>query len=326
VQGIGLYGASATVDSIRKARALTCGIDLSEGEYSMTDEHGSRVAFDRDLCQGVAAAILGRGAHIVVHGYPDDETALAALRSGEVDLIPSISDDFSHSFNMDIGLTRPVLYDGLGLMTPRALKAASAADLKGKKICVLSETETEVNLHAWFEHRHLDFIPFPFQEEGEMEAAFVTHNCSALAADKTRLAASRVGFGSIAKDYEILPDTMSKDPLAAAYRRNDSVFGAIVDLTMEVLLQAEESGITASNLALRQASQDPDVARLLGNTHELGRPLGLEDAWPAHVIAEVGNYGEIFERDLGSRSPLQLPRGQNALWSEGGLMQARPLK
>jgi general L-amino acid transport system substrate-binding protein len=325
-QGIGFCAAGATVESIRKAGALTCGIDLSEGEYSMTDEHGARVAFDSDLCQAVGTAILGRGAQIVVHGYPDDETAVAALRSGEVDLIPSLSDDFSYVSLSDIGLTQPVLYDGLGLMVPRSLKVASAAELKGKKICALSETETEVNLRAWFAQRHLDFISYPFQEEGEMEAAFVTENCSALAADRTRLAASRVGFGSIAKDYQILPEVLSKDPLAAAYRRSDAVFGAIVDLTIDILVQAEESGVTAGNLAGLVPSKDPVVERLLGKTRELGRPLGLEDAWPARVIAQVGNYGEIYERDLGAGSPLQLPRGQSALWTGGGMMQARPLK
>jgi general L-amino acid transport system substrate-binding protein len=325
-QALSLHAASPTVDSIRKAGALTCGIDQSEAEFSMTDEHGSRVNFDRDLCQAIAVAILGSDARVVVKGYPDDTTALAALGAGEVDLIASVSDDFSHAASNSIGLTRPVLYDGVALMVPRSSKVTSAAGLSGKKICFLAETETEVNLRAWFERRHLDFVPFPFQEQGEMEAAFVTNNCSALAGDQTRLANARTGFGSRARDYLILPDTISKDPLAIAYRRNDAVFGNIAELTIDVLVQAEESGLAMSNIAAMQASKDPAVERLLGKTHELGRPLGLNDAWPAHVIAQVGNYGEIFRRDLGDGSPLQLPRGWNALWTEGGLMQARPLK
>jgi general L-amino acid transport system substrate-binding protein len=325
-QGVALYAASPTVDSIRKAGTLTCGIDQSEAEYSMTDEHGSRVAFDTDLCRAVAAAILGDGNKIAVKGYPDDETALAALGSGEIDLIPSISDDFSRISNKEIGLTQPVLHDGGGLMVPRAAKITRAAELAGKKICFLAETETELNLHAWFESRHLDLVPFPFQEEGEMEAAYVSNNCTGLAGDLTRLTNTRAAFGSVAKDYVILPESLSKDPMAMAYRRGDAGFENILEATIDVLLQAEESGLTAKNLAALQASKDSTIQRLLGKTHELGQPLGLDDAWAAHVIAAVGNYGEIYQRDLGEDSPLKLARGLNGLWMDGGLMAARPLK
>ncbi len=325
-QGVSLYAASSTVDSIRKAGFLTCGIDQNEAEFSMSDEHGSRVAFDSDLCKAVATSILGNNPRLVVKGYPDDGTSLAALRDGEVDVVASVSDDFSHASDSTVGFTHSVLYDGQDLMGPRSSGVTCASELSGKKICFLAETEAELNLRAWFERHQLELIPFPFQEEGEMEAAFVTGNCVALSGDLTRLANTRVAFGSHAMDYQILPEVLSKDPLASAYRRGDPIFGNIVDATINVLLQAEEDGLTSSSVGAMRASKDPAIERLLGKTHELGPPLGLDDAWAAHIIAETGAYDEIFRRDLGEDSPLHLSRGQNASWTRGGLMQALPLK
>ncbi len=320
-----LHASSPTIEAIRKSGTLTCGIDQSEAEFSTEDEHGSRFAFDRDLCTAVATAILGRHPHIVVHGYPDDRTALSALSHGEIDLLASVSDDLSH-LDRSIALGRTVLYDGYALMVPRSSGMAHASDLAGKKVCFLAETEGEVALRAWFKRRSLNLVPFPFQEEGEMEAAFVTGNCTALAEDLTRLGTTRVAFGATAKDYIILADVLSKDPLASATRRDDPAVGTLVNWTVNILIQAEEDGITAAHAADTATVKEPAAARLLGKTHEMGHPFGLAEDWAANVIQEVGNYGEIFNRDLGAGSPLHLPRGQNALWTQGGLMMATPPK
>ena len=317
---------SPTIAKIRKANALVCGIDQNEAEYSTTDDHGARVAFDQDICKAVAAAVLGPNAKVVVEGYPDDQTAMAALRSGEVDLIASLSADFAHATDPSLGLTRPVLYDGVAVMVPASSHVTRTQDLSGKKVCFIAETEPEVALRAWFEANHLVFVPFPFQEEGEMEAAYITNNCTGLAGDLTRLAVTRSDFGPHAEDYILLPEVISKDPLAIAWRISDPQWGKFLDWVVNALLQAEESGITAANLDAMRASHDPVVERLLGNTHELGRPLGLDDRWAANAIAAAGNYGEIFIRDLGAKSPLHLSRGQNELWNHGGLMYALPFK
>jgi general L-amino acid transport system substrate-binding protein len=319
-------GAQSTVEKIRKANALVCGIDQSEAEFSMEDGHGPRVAFDKDLCKAVAVAVLGKDAKVVVKGYPDDQTSMSALRAGEIDMIASLSADFTHTTDADVGVTRPVLFDGVGVMVPIASGVTRVRELSGKKICFLTETETEVTLRAWFESRHLVFVPFPFQEEGEMEAAYITNNCVGLAGDLTRLAATRVEFGELAKDYVLLPDAISKDPMGMAYRRSDAAWGRILEWTINVLVQAEESGVTSGNVAAMRKSDDPIVERLLGKSREVGRPVGLDDDWAARVIEAVGNYGEMFERNLGAGSPLKLPRRQNALWSDGGLMYALPLK
>jgi general L-amino acid transport system substrate-binding protein len=320
-----LHASSPTVDSIRKAGALVCGIDQSEAEFSMTDEHGSRVAFDHDLCKAVAAAILGKPARVIDKGYPDEETALEALRKKEVDMVASVSDDFSHSTLANIGLSRPVLFDGESFLVSRASGVKRASGLSGRKICFLAETETELNLRSWFEQRRLDFVPFPFQEEGEMEAAYVTANCAALAGDLTRLANIRVAFGHRAKDYTFLPEIIARDPLASAYRRDDPGFGNIVDWTINVLLLAEELGVTAQNARVI-SHHNAATGKLLDEARVLERPLGLDDRWTIRVIESVGNYGELFRRDLGEDSALKLPRVQSTLWNHGGLMQGLPLK
>ena len=318
--------AETAVEKIRKANALVCGIDQSEAEFSMEDSHGPRVDFDKDLCKAVAVAVLGKNAKVVVKGYPDDLTSMAALRAGEIDVIASLSADFTHTTDADIAVTRPVLFDGVGVMVPIASGVTRVRELSGKKICLLTGTETEVTLRAWFASRRLNFVPFPFQEEGEMDAAYVTKNCVGLAGDLTRLAATRVEFGELAKEYVLLPDVISKDPMGMAYRRVDAGWGRILEWTVNVLVQAEESGVTSVNLEAMRKSDDPMVERLLGRSHEVGRPVGLDDDWAARVIGAVGNYGEMFERDLGAGSPLKLERRQNALWSDGGLMYALPLK
>jgi general L-amino acid transport system substrate-binding protein len=315
---------SPNVERIRKAGVLHCGIDESEAEFSMTDEHGSRGAFDRDLCTAVAVAILGPRARVDTKVYPDEDNALAALRHGDVELVASVSDSLSHS-SVDVGFSRPVLYDGASFLILKSATITHASELSGKKICFLAETEVEVTLRRWFKQHHLDFLPFPFQEEGEMEAAFLTGNCTALVADLTRLGNSRAAFGEHAKDYKFLPEVISADTLAAAYRTGDPGFANIVNWTLEVLLQAEESGVNAKSIHSRQNVEDPVVRQLAGKTHEMGRSLGLDDDWAANVIEAVGNYGEIFERNIGTGSPLQLPRGQNALWTQGGMMQALSL-
>ena len=311
-----------TLAHIQQTHQLTCGLDQSEAEYSSTDEHGPRVAFDRDLCRAVAVAILGRDARIVIKAYPDDQTAMKALQSGEVDLIPTLSDDLTHQA-ADIRLSRTILHDGVALLVRKA------GPLTRKKVCYLAETEAETAVTQWFRTHQVPIVPFPFQEEGEMEAAFLSRNCDVLAADATRLVTARAEFGVPASGFVILPQVLSNDALAAASREDDKAFALIVTWTFEALLEGEAQGITAANADIR-LQNDRSAARLLGLTHEPARLLGLRDSWVADVLAVTGNYAEIYRRDLGEASPLNWPRGQNRLvrggGQDGGLMQPRSLK
>ncbi len=318
--------AATTLDRIRQTNTLRCGINEETPEYSTSDDHGARRAFDDDICKAVAIAILGPSARVTTITYPDDVASMEGLGKGKVDLLPSLTLDLKHSSVTGVVFSPPLLYDGVGFLVPSAANINHASELSNKKVCFLAETEVEVALRAWFLRQHLKFLPFPFQEEGEMEAAFVTGNCTGLAGDLTRLATTRLAFGPLAARYTLLPEQISKDPLAAASRSDDPAFAAIVRWTLEILLQAEESGLTHRNIASATNNPDPTIQILTGSTHEMGSSLGLDNLWAMHVISAVGNYGEIYDRDLGDKSPLKLPRTFNRLDTQGGLMYVLPLK
>ncbi len=317
-----------TLARVRAAGVLHCGIDKEEAEYTTSDDHGNREAFDADLCRAVAVAVLGENAQVKVTHYPDDRTAMQGLGAGEVEMVATLSDDFTHAVGTNLTLTRPVLWDGVGFLVPSKSTATRARQLNGKKICFLAETTVEESVRAWFAREHLEFGPFPFQEEGEMQAAFSTGNCGALAGDRTLLAETRAAFARRGKPARLLPECISKDPLAAATRDNDPQWAAIVNWVIEALIQCEESGVTQTNAqAMRaRADRDPMLRFLLGASHEIGPALGLDNDWVARVIAATGNYGEIYERDLGGGSTLNLPRDENNLRRHGGLMTALPPK
>jgi len=228
--------------------------------------------------------------------------------------------------------TRPVLWDGAGFLVLGSSTVMRARQLSGKKICFLAETAVEESVRSWFARERLEFIAFPFQEEGEMEAAFATGNCGALAGDRTRLAGTRALLAQHGKLARLLPELISKDPLSAAVRDDDPQWVAIVSWVMDALVQAEESGVTSKNVEStggrveQNQGGDPELWFLLGGSHQIGTGLGIADDWVVQVIKVTGNYGEIYERDLGSGSALKLPRGENELREHGGLMIALPPK
>jgi len=324
--------SSLTLARVRAAGVLRCGIDIEEAEYSTSDDHGDREAFDADLCRAVAVAVLGKNARVDGTRYPDDRTSMSGLGEGRVEMVASLTDDFTHAAGTHLAFTRPVLWDGVGFLVPASSTVTRARQLSGKKICFLAETAVEESVRAWFAREHLNFVPFPFQEEGEMEAAFATGNCTALAGDRTRLAQTRAALAHHGHRTRLLPESISKDPLAAAVRGDDPQWAAIVNWVMEALIQAEESGVTQANVqSMRRRAAvaqggDPELRFLFGDSRQIGPALGLENDWASRVIAATGDYGEIYERDLGSGSPLQLPRGENNLRLQGGAIAALPFK
>jgi general L-amino acid transport system substrate-binding protein len=320
--------APSTLSRLRASGVLRCGIDVAQAEYSTSDDHGNRSAFDADLCKAVAVAALGKDARIQTINFPDDQAAMQALIKGEVDLLPTLTDDFSHTAKTHLRFTRPVLWDGISFLVPDQSKATHATQLSGKKICFLAETHVEESVRAWFAREHLSFVPFPFQEEGEMQAAFATGNCAALSGEATRLAETRIALAQRGMHLRLLPERISQEPLAAAVRDDDSQWAALVQWVMEALVQAEEIGITQANVQAmqKQASNNPTLRFLLGASHEVGAALGLDNSWVAHVIAATGNYGEIYQRDLGGGSPMKLSRNENNLRRRSGLMTSLPFK
>ena len=325
-------GASATahngstVDRIKAAGSLPCGINTEEPEYSTQDAHGNHVVFDTDICKAVAVAVLGPNAKFTVLPFRDEQDALKALKSGKIALLATGSANFMNTANAGLGFARPIFYDYQAFFVNKTMGVSSPKDLAGKKVCFLGGTEIEMQLTSYMQREKIKFLPFPFQEEGEMEAALVTGNCAAVTADVTQLGYERLGFRGVAKNFEILPDVIAKDPLAPTYHLDDPQWAAIVNWTVEALIQAEESGVTQANLPEMKKSDDMVVRRLVGTERGYGQYLGLDDEWAARVIEAVGNYGEMFERDLGSGSVMKLARGLNNLWTQGGLMYALPMR
>ncbi len=322
----GRPAVAQTLAKVRAAGQLSCGLNREEPEYSNLDAHGNRALLDVDLCKAVAVAVLGPNAKFTMTPYSDEADSLKALAGGAVDLVSTATPSLTHSAGSGLTFGRTMLFDSQALMVNTAAGIHTAQELTGKKVCYLTETEIELNLQAWMRRQGIAFLPFPFQEEGEMEAAFLTGNCLAISADATQLAYERIAFRGRGRSYEILPDVLSKDPLATATRSDDAAWSAIVRWVDEALVSAEEWGVTQGDATAMRGDPDPAVQRLLGVTAGIGRPLGLDDGWALRVVEAVGNYGEIFARDLGPNTPMRLVRGQNRLWTDGGLMVAAPLR
>ena len=316
----------STLEKIKAAGSLACGSNIEEPEYSLQDAHGSHAALDHDICMALAVAVLGTHAKFSIVPFQDEEDALKALKADKIAVLATGSPNYINTTNRGFGFAPPIYYDYQGFLVNKTKGIASPRDLAGKKICFLTGTEIEAQLGGYMRREKIKWLPFPFSEEGEMEAAFVTGNCAAISADVSQLSYERIAYKNRAKDFDILPDVIAKDPLAPTYLLDDPQWAAIVNWTVEALIQAEESGVTQANLAEMMKSDDVVIQRLLGVHRGYGQYLGLDDAWAARVIEAAGNYGEIYERDLGSGSVRKLPRGPNNLWTQGGLMYALPIR
>ncbi len=206
--------AGTTLDRIKTAGSLPCGVNTEEPEYSTQDAHGNHVVFDIDVCKAVAVAVLGPNAKFTVKQFRDEQDALKALKSREIALLATGSPNYLNTANKGFGFARPIFYDYQAFFVNKTMGIASPKDLAGKKVCYLGGTEIEMQLQSYMQRENIKWLPFPFQEEGEMEAALVTRNCAALSADVSQLGYERRGFKGVAKDFEILPDVIAKDPLA----------------------------------------------------------------------------------------------------------------
>jgi general L-amino acid transport system substrate-binding protein len=314
------------LDRVRATQTLACGLNRDLIEYSKGDGHGNRAQFDADLCTAVAAAVLGPHAKVTLTAFPDEPESFKGLVKGDVELVPTATPDFGNTVMSGLDFGYPILFDAQSFIVPKVLHIKSIADLSGKRICYLDQTGVSDNLHDYVTRVKFDFRPFPFQEQGEMEAAFITNNCQAIASDITQLANMRLTFRRLADNYEILPETIAPDPLAPVYPANDREWAAIVQWTLQALLLAEAEGVTRANVDSKLGSEEYQIQRLLGRTKGYAGKLKLPEDWALNAIRAVGNYGEIYDRDLGMSSPLKIPRGPNELTIRGGLLYPLPLR
>jgi general L-amino acid transport system substrate-binding protein len=319
--------AGKTLDAIKARGQLVCGVSSGVAGFSQADSSGAWTGFDVDMCRAIAASLLG-DANKVKWVPLASQQRFTALQSGEVDIL-SRNTTWTLTRDASLGLSflGVTYYDGQGFMVPAKGKVKNAKQLKNATVCVQSGTTTEKNLTDFSRANNLSLKPVVFEKFEAANAAYFSGRCQAYTTDASGLASIRNKEAKSPADHVVLADLISKEPLGPAVRRGDDEFAAIAKWVMFGLVEAEEYGITQANVdSLQKDSKDPSVGRLLGTTEDTGKLLGLDKDWLARAIKATGNYGEIFERNVGPKSPLALPRGLNNLWSKGGLMYAPPVR
>jgi len=319
--------AGKTVDAIKARGQLVCGVNTALAGFSAADSQGKWSGLDVDICRAIAAAMLGDPEK--VKWVPLNATQrFTALQSGEVDILSrNTTWTLTRDASLGLNFTATTYYDGQGFMVPTKLNVKSAKQLKGATVCVQSGTTTEKNLTDYSRANKLDMKPVVFEKVEAATGAYFAGRCSAYTTDASGLASVRNKEAQNPKDHVILPELISKEPLAPVVRRGDDEFFGIAKWVIYGLIEAEEYGITQANVAqLAKSSTDPVVMRILGTSEDTGKLLGLDKEWMSRAIKAVGNYGEIFERNVGPNTVLGLPRGTNAQWNAGGLMYAPPVR
>lgn len=320
---------AANADTLAEVSArgiLRCGVNHGLPGFAAADTSGRWQGIDVDLCRAVAAGVLGDANAVTFVPLTAGER-FAALTGGEVDVLArNTTWTLTRDAGLAVNFAGVNYFDGQAFMVRVERGIGSARELEGARVCVTRATTTEENLRDWSAARGLRIEAVPFVRLPEMFAAYDAGFCDALTADQSGLAANRARLGDPTR-HVILPDIISKEPLGPAVREGDDRWLDVVRWTLFTLIAAEELGVTSRNVhRLRVTATRPRVRRLLGLDDAPAPAPELPGDWAVRVIAAVGNYGESFERNLGAASPINLPRGANALWSEGGLMYAMPVR
>lgn len=317
--------AQATLEAVRKRGKVLCGVSPTAPGFSYADDKGVRQGFDADVCRAVSSAVFG--APDKVDFVPlNTNVRFQGLQSGEVDLLSrQTTATFSRDTSLGLDFAPVVFYDGQGLMVSTKLGVKSASELSQSAVCILPGTTTLQNLEDYFKPRNIKYEAVVFENPDEWRNAFFSGRCDVITTDRSDLASVRA-IANDPKQYVILPETISKEPLAPVVRQNDSNWRDIVSWTVNTLIAAEEYGITKGNVDEQLKSKDPEVQRMLGVNGDLGKMLNLDNKWAYNAIKQLGNYGELFERHLGEKTPLGLTRGPNQLWNKGGLIYSPPFR
>jgi general L-amino acid transport system substrate-binding protein len=331
--GAGLLAASvslstaATLDTVKQRGMLVCGVSAGFAGFSAPDSQGNYKGLDVDYCRGLAAAVLGDAAKVRYVALTA-QNRFTALQSGEIDVLYRNS---TQTFlrGVTLGLRQgPVnFYDGQGFVVRRDSGVKDLKGLNGATVCVAQGTTHEVTLGDYGRANGIEWKPLVFDRTDTMLQTFFGGRCDAMTQDASALAGSVTTAAPNPADYSVLPTTISKEPLGPFTRNGDEVWTDIVAWLHYGLIEAEELGVTAANAdEMAKSSNVPAIQRLLGSAGDLGSRLGLDNKWMLQAIKAGGNYGEMFERNVGKASPLKLDRGLNATWSKGGLMYALPVK
>jgi general L-amino acid transport system substrate-binding protein len=330
VLGLAILGAAGaragtTADAALKKGFIRCGVNTGIAGFAQPDSNGEWRGIDVEFCRAVAAALFG-DARKVRYTPLTAQQRFTALQSGEVDILSrnttwTMSRDTSLGLNF-VGIN---FYDGQGFMVTKKRNVKSATKLNGAAVCVQPCTTTELNLSDYFRANNMKFEEIKFGKLDEVVKAYNEGKCDTFTADVSQLYALRLNL-SKPDDHVILPDVISKEPLAPVVRQRDDDWMMIVKWTLYAMINAEELGITSKNIDEALKSKKPDVMRLVGTEGAYGEDLGLSKDWAARIIRHVGNYGEIYDRNVGEGSKLKIPRGLNSLWSNGGIQYAPPIR
>ena len=319
--------AGKDLDAVKARGTLICGVAVGGIAGFMTvDSQGKWTGMNVDICRAVSAAIFG-DSEKVKYVPLSGQQRFTALQSGEVDLLSNNSTwTLTRDSALGLDFVGITYYDGQGFMVNKKLGVKSAKELNGASICVLSGSTSELNIADYFRTNKMTFKPVLFEDPDQSRAAFFGGRCDAYSGDQARLYATRVANAPTPDDYVVLPEIISKEPLGPVVRHGDNQFADIVRWAQYAMLEAEEYGITSKNVDEMLKSENPAIKRILGVTPGMGKALGVDEKWVYNIVKQVGNYGESFDRNVGKDSALKVERGQNELWTKGGLQYAPPIR
>jgi len=315
--------SAQTLNQVKARGVLQCGSNTGLAGFGQPDAQGNWSGLDVDYCRAIAAAVFNDATKVKFVPLSAKDR-FTALQSGEIDvLVRNTTWTMSRDSNLDFG---PVnYYDGQGFMVRKKLKVASAMELSGASVCSQQGTTTELNLADFFRSNKLKYEPVIFATSDETIKAYDAGRCDVFTTDASGLYAERLKL-TAPDDHIVLPEIISKEPLGAAWRQNDSQWGDVVKWAHYAMVTAEELGVTKANVDEMLKSGNPDIKRLLGTEGNFGEQIGLTKDWGYRIIKHVGNYAESFDRNVGAGSRLKIARGVNALWSKGGLQYAPPIR
>ncbi|ONF45487.1 amino acid ABC transporter substrate-binding protein [Marinobacter lutaoensis] len=317
--------AATTLENIKKKGHVQCGVTTGLPGFSQPDEKGNWTGLDVDTCRAVAAAVFGDAKAVEFTPLTAKER-FTALQSGEIDVLSrNTTWTLTRDASLGLNFTGVNYYDGQGFLVSKELGVSDAKDLDGATVCIQSGTTTELNLADYFRAKGMEFTPIVFDTSEQTVQGFSSGRCDVLTSDRSQLAALRSKLPD-PNSAVILPNIISKEPLGPVVRQGDDEWFNIVKWVLFVQINAEELGVTSANVDDMKKSDNPSVKRLLGTDGDMGAKLGLAADFGYHIIKQVGNYGEMYDRNVGPGTPLDLERGLNALWSDGGIMYAPPVR
>ena len=322
----GMQAASAqTLTTIKNRGELICGANGTLAGFGLPDPQGNWTGFDVDFCRAIAAAIFNDPTKVKFVPLTAKDR-FTALQSGEIDVLSrNTTWTLSRDTSLGLDFVAVTYYDGQGFMVRRALKVNSSLELNGAAVCVQQGTTSELNLADYFRANQMQLKTVTFATGDEARKAYESGRCDAYTTDSSGLYGERQKL-AVPGDHIVLPEIISKEPLTPAVRHGDSQWTDIVRWTHFAMVDAEELGVTKANVDEKLKSDDPETRRMLGAEGQYGEALGLTNDWVYRIVKHVGNYGEVFERNIGQGSPLKIVRGLNALWTKGGLQYGPPFR